>query len=359
MDFDRFEHAAWLAHAWREGPPRHNLGASGLHADWTDRLPTRLEASDVSGLDLHAQIPFRDALAARWDLSPERLRVAAGTTGANTAVLLALVRPGCNVVCERPCYAPLPHLARGLGAEVRFVDREPSEGWRLDPAAVAEAVDDDTALVLLASPNNPTGAVATDADLRTLGDAAAGVGARVLVDQVYRELTDHPVAARVHDACITTAGFNKAWGAPGLRTGWVAGTAADMERVEEVARLALLAPVPLGTRLGMALLAREDEARAALEARLAQTHAVYREWCLATDREAEAAAPRGLTAFPSVSDDGAVAEAGLRRGLLVIPGSGFGRPGHVRVGLGIEPAALAEGLRVLDEVTATVHAQTL
>lgn len=359
MEFGRFEHADWLARAWQDGPPRHDLGASGLRTDWTGRLPQRLEPSDVSGLDLHARIPFRDALAARWGLAPERLRVTAGTTGANTAVLLAFLRPGCNVVCERPYYAPLPHLARGLGAQVRFVDRDPDDRWRLDPAAVAQRMDDATALVLLASPNNPTGAAATEADLRALGDAAASVGTRVLVDQVYRELTDHPVAARVHDACLTTAGLNKCWGAPGLRVGWVAGSEADVERVGRVDLLALLAQAPLGTRLGQAMLEREAEARAALEERLAATHAVYRDWCRDAGRPEDAEAPFGLTAFPAVGDGDRVARAALREGLLVVPGSGFGWPDRVRVGLGVEPGALAAGLDALGRVAERADAQTL
>ncbi len=359
MDFQPFEHAAWLAHAWQDGAPEHDLGASALQGiDWSEHLGGSggFDASDWTSLHLGADAPLRDALAARWDLPTASLRVTAGTTGANTSLLMALLRPGCNVVCERPYYAPLPHLAAGLGAEVRFVDRDPDQDWRLDPAAVADRADDDTVAVVLTSPNNPTGAATSAADLEVLGDTADAVGAHVLVDQVYRELTDHPVAARVHPACITTAGFNKTWGAAGLRTGWMAGDPDVLERAFEAHRLAIMSPAAAGVRLGRVLLEHEDAARAALRTRLEATHAVHDGWCRREGR-AERALPGALTVLAAVADD-AAAQTALDAGLLVVPGATFGAPGHVRVGLGIDPDRLRTGLDVLLEIDASLRAQT-
>ncbi len=356
MEFPAFDHVEWLARAWKHGAPKHNLGSSAFVAPWAGRLDgLELEAKDLAWIDLDPATELRAALAQRWNRADDELIVTSGTTGANLATLLTFLGPGCNVVCERPYYAPLPHLARGLGAEVRFVDRDPGQNWRLDPADVAKATDSNTALVLLTSPNNPTGAAASAEDLEALGAIAANVGARVLVDQVYRELTDHVIAADQHDACITTSGFNKCWGAPGIRTGWLAATAPDTDRIMQVHRLASLSNPVVGSRIGLHLLAREAEARELLDQRLAATHAIYQTWCEDTGRDA---GPIGLTAFPAMHEATEIAIQAIQNGVLVIPGEGFGTPGHVRISLGIKPGPLREGLAALDRVVSSLPAQT-
>ncbi len=266
------------------------------------------------------------------------MRPTVGTSGANLAVLAAH-RDG-RLVCERPYYAPLPHTATGLGMPVDFVDRDP--GGRLDPEAVAAAIGPDTSLVALTSPNNPTGQAADADTLRHIAEAAEQHDAVVLVDQVYRELTDHVLGATVHERIISTAGLNKCWGAPGLRAGWMIGDPRRMETMEEVHRLLLLGPSSPGARLATALLPHAATRRAALEARLAANHGIYEHWA---DQRGIAPATGMLTAFPDLGTDArAVAAAAAKQGILVLPGDVFGRPGHVRIGLGIPSDQLRAAL---------------
>lgn len=344
MAFPPFDHAALLAKAWEGGPPRHDLGGSGLVVPpWHGR---GLFALDPAWLDPGSLRPD-DALPARLALHAghDGVLVTNGTSGANLAVIGALLRPGDRVVCERPTYMPLPRLAAAAGADVAWVDREPGT-WRLDPAAVATAIDARTRLVLLTSPNNPTGAVSSAADLRRIGDAAAAVGAHVLVDQVFRELTDHPLAAREHGACITTAGLNKCWGAPGLRIGWALAAPDVLPAVANAFQTQLLAPSPPGTRVARRLLDHGAACRAALEQRVAATHERYRAWCQEAGVRHDPV-PGALTAFPPLAIGHEGAHRLLRQGVLVLPGDSFGAPGHVRIGLGGPPAALEAALEAL------------
>ena len=336
MDFPPFEHAAWLARAWRRGAPRHDLGASGFRSPVVmDILGGPIESQDVEGLDLHAETELRDALAARDGVAPDQVRVTAGTSSANAAVIASLVESGTTVVCERPTYLPLPALAEGFGARIRWVD---------GPDGLADAVSDDTSLVLLTSPNNPTGRPVPEAALRRIGDAAAAVGAHVVVDQVYRELTDRPVAASLHDAIVSTAGFNKCWGAPGLRVGWATGHPDVMARVEDTHRLMPLAPPTFGTRMARRLLDHEALCRAALDDHLEAAHELYRAWAKERGIDADV---HGLVAFPAVPDSQATAERLVADGILTVPGECFGTPGHLRVGFGAGLAQLEAALAAL------------
>lgn len=352
MDFPAFEHARWLAEAWRHGAPAHNLGASGLLPDDPlDGLPAGAEAQDVGHLDLNAGTDLRDATAGHLGLGAGQVRITGGTSAANTAVIAASVSPGDHVVCERPTYMPLPQLAQGLGAKITWVDT--LDG--VEPDAFEDACTDRTRLILVTSPNNPTGHAADEATLRALGDVASAHGAHVLADQVYRELTDHPLGAAVHDAVVSTGGLNKCWGAPGLRIGWAAGAPEAMARVEEAHRILALAPPSFGTRMALALLAQAYRRRALLDARLAQTHAIYEAWCDDTGIGPQHGA---LVAFPAMEGDSmALARSLLDAGILTVPGDLFGRPGHLRIGLGIPPDALEAGLEALAQHLARPAAQ--
>ncbi len=359
MAFPPFEHARFLGDA--QGAT-HNLGSSAFAPPpWAERgLPPVERYFDSADLHLVAEPRFRAATADHLGVAEATVEATAGTTGANLAVLLHAVRPGTNVVVERPYYQPLPGVAQGLGAEVRLVERRSDDAWRLDAGDVAEACDADTALIILASPNNPTGAAASREDLLALAAVADEVDALVLVDQVYRELTDHALAAPLHPRLVSTGGFNKSWGAAALRTGWLVAEPGLAATLGEIHRQAALAPPPWGTHLARALLNHEAPARRLLEQRLQATHPIYNAWLAESDLRDAAdnrPPPWGLTAFPEIGGDTtALAHRLLEQDILVIPGEYFGWPGRVRIGLGGDPDKLAAGLQAFNGALATRRA---
>lgn len=351
VQFPAFEHADFLDRAWRKTQPKHNIGGSSfIGGDWNARglppLPTDFESHKVN---LRAEDDYQQAIADHVGTSKDRVFAAAGTSGGNLATMLWAYKPGCNMVVERPVYAQLAATAEGLGAEVRYVDRRRDDAWRLAPDDVAAACDPDTTLIILASPNNPTQAAASEDDLRALGEVAERFDAYVLVDQVYRELTDDPIAASVHERLITTAGFNKSWGLPGLRMGWLTARADLVEHLHLVHMQTVMAPNTLLEPVGAALLRMADTCRQQLEERLAQTHSLYRDWVDDTPG-VEDPHFRHITAFPKLPVED-TATFGQRiadeHGIVAVPGEYFGRGGHVRIGLGGPPDDLAAGLEAL------------
>lgn len=348
MPFPPFDHARFIAEAWAQGPPTHNLGSSAFVPDDPLKgLPRTVEEIDISGFDLHAATAFREAAAKHVGVPAEHVRPCAGTTAANLVVTAGCLDRGTRVVSERPFYAPLPNTAAGLGQGIDFVDR--GDDGHLDPDAVVDAITNETSLVVLSSPNNPTGAVAGRDALLQIADAAERHDAMVLVDQVYRELTDHPIAGTLHPNLVTSAGLNKCWGAPGLRAGWVLGDPDFLEAVEEIHRTLILGPSAPGTRLATAMLPHAASRRTEMETRLAANHAVYEAWA-----EANGLSPvhGAITAFPEMlgHDTMALAKRLLNAGMLVIPGEAFGRAGHVRIGLGVPTEPLRRALDAFAEL---------
>ena len=113
------------------------------------------------------------------------IATAPGTSGANFLVFVALLQGGGDVLVEQPGYDPLMGAAAVLGARVTRFERRFEDGYRLDPDAVRRAITPRTRLVVITNLHNPSGVLASDEDLDEVGRIADGVGAKVLVDEVY------------------------------------------------------------------------------------------------------------------------------------------------------------------------------
>jgi aspartate/methionine/tyrosine aminotransferase len=126
-----------------------------------------------------------------------------------------------------PGYQQVRGLAANAGADVVDLPLDRERGWQLDVGVLDEAVRPGTSLVSINTPNNPTGAILSDAELDAVVTAADRVGAWVHSDEVYRgsELDgpEAPSAWGRHDKVLAVGSLSKAYGLSGLRVGWVVG----------------------------------------------------------------------------------------------------------------------------------------
>ncbi len=209
-------------------PPQHqapiDLVLSGNEGDHPDpALLDELRGREVALLRSYPSAKSLErALAARLRVDPEQVVVTAGGDEAIDRVCRAFLTPGRRVVMPQPTFVMLPHYAALTGAAVDAVD------WPEGPyprAAVLAAVRDDTAMITVVTPNNPTGAVATADDLRSLAERAPH--ALLLVDLAYAEYADADAdltrAALALPNAVVVRTVSKAWGLAGLRVGYAVG----------------------------------------------------------------------------------------------------------------------------------------
>jgi len=156
-------------------------------------------------------------LAARHRVTPEQVIVTAGADDGLDRVCRAVLGPDREVVLPVPTFEMIARYARMTGARVREV---PWPRAAFPAEAVVAATTARTALICVVSPNNPTGAVATPADLARL--SAAAPEAVLLVDAAYGELADEDLtqAALGLPRTVVTRTLSKAWGLAGLRVGY-------------------------------------------------------------------------------------------------------------------------------------------
>ncbi len=334
--------------------PRYDLAGSNLSPCTLADLPGAREALELTGPNPDGIPPLVEAIAARYGAAPDQVAVAAGCSGANFQAFAALVRPGDEVVVERPGYDPLLGALALLGADLRRFDRRPQDGWAVDPDRVAAAITERTRLVVVTSPHNPTGVLVAPGALAALTRRAESAGAYLLVDEVYQDAVygDRPVpAGTTHPRLITTNSLTKAYGLPGLRCGWVIGAPEVIRAVRQVRDVLDVSGAYPAERLALLafqqLSALERRARGIIEPNARRLAAFVR-----AHAGLEWTPPDGGTvAFLRLlghDDTRPFADTLLRgRGTALVPGAFFEAPDWIRVAFGGDPAGFVAGLDAL------------
>ena len=174
------------------------------------------------------------------ELDPDRqVLVTAGATEAIAAAVLALVNPGDEVVVTEPWYDAYLATVEMAGGVRRAVPlRRTDEGFRLDVDALRAAVTDRTAVLLVNTPHNPTGAVLSEAERSAIAEVAVRHDVVVVVDEVYEHLVydGHvhvPLATLpgMADRTVSISSAGKSFSVTGWKVGWVTGSPELVETV--------------------------------------------------------------------------------------------------------------------------------
>ena len=180
-------------------------------------------------------LPLREAISdcyAKRGLaySPDDILVGAGAISVLLLGATSVLDIGDEMIISDPCYASYDSLAIQLGAvPVRVRVRE-ENGFMFDPEDVRAAITDKTKVILLNSPSNPTGGVASHENLKALAELCIEKDIYVITDEIYRELlwTNEPYTSiaqfpGMRERTLIIDGFSKTYAMTGLRLGYAAG----------------------------------------------------------------------------------------------------------------------------------------
>lgn len=242
------------------GVPPVLLGALRLHA-----------REGVAGA-AHQYAPTLGVPALRWQIAQRYARryglsyqfdtevlVTAGATEGIWSTLLALTEPGDEVVLFDPGYMVFASMITALGRVPVSVDL-PGVQERGLVAAVRQKMTDKTRLLILNTPENPTGRVYGWADVTALVQHCVYQGVYVMHDEVYDDFIyegHHCTASSVtgvHELVITVNSFSKRLGVAGWRVGWLTAHHRTLERIAPYHAFAVMnCPTPLQLALAEAL----------------------------------------------------------------------------------------------------------
>ena len=219
--------------------------------------PVRQAAVDAiqsrkNGYALSQGMPvLRDKLLARvnrqYGHDDRDLFVTSGTSGGIMLAMLVLLNPGEEVIVFDPYFVMYDALAAVAGAKVVYIDTYPD--FRIDLDRVAAAITPRTKMIVFNSPANPTGVVASEAEVRGLAQLAAQRGVVLLSDEIYREFCyDRPFVspASFNPRTLVVDGFSKTYGMPGWRLGFAHGPSAIIREMIKLQQYSFVcAPQPV------------------------------------------------------------------------------------------------------------------
>ncbi|MFZ5868646.1 MAG: pyridoxal phosphate-dependent aminotransferase [Thermodesulfobacteriota bacterium] len=265
-----------------------------------------------------------------------------GAGGAINVVLKTILNPGDEVICLKPFFVEYVFYVDNHGGKAVLVSTRPD--FSLDLDAIAEAINPKTAAVLINTPNNPTGKVYGETEIRSLGELltkkSAEIGRPIVLisDEPYRGITydgvQVPSILQAYPNSVVVTSFSKDLSLPGERLGYIALSPA-MERGEEVMNGLVLCNRILGFVNAPGLMQRavKNVLRSVVDVNVYKRRR-DRLYDSLTSFGYECVKPEGaFYLFPRspIEDDVRFVAHLQKKLILTVPGSGFGSPGHFRI----------------------------
>ncbi len=335
---------------------RFNLATSGVAAYPLRELPVSIDQLEINGDNSYGFAPLQHAIAMKNGVDPACVVEAAGTSMANHLALSALIDPGDEVLMESPTYELVVSTAQYLQAKIVRFPRREENGFAVDPEEIRKAITSKTKVVFLTNLHNPSSVLTRDDVLREVGDIAASVDARVVIDEVYLDAVyeDTPrTSFHLGKNFVVTSSLTKVYGLSGLRCGWILAQPDLARAMYELNDLFAATPVHPTEILSVIALQNLDNIRVRARRIVEADRADLKTFLDVNASHVGAVrSPYGTTSFPKLLH-GDVAELlprlRTKYETTVVPGRFFEMPGHFRIGMGVDHEMFAEGLRRLAE----------
>ena len=225
-----------------------NVNRSGIVFPDTllqDALHQALPAAKIYQPDSFGQPIAREAISeyyrhAGMNLRPECILLSPGTSVSYLYCFKLLAESGDEILCPSPSYPLFETIARLCNVRlIPYLLRE-SQSWEIDLQYLESQLTTRSRALVLISPHNPTGTVATEAQLRDLAEIAARHRLAIIADEVFSEflfgLDELPRPAQTQAPLVFTLnGFSKILALPGLKLGWI-GVSGEPELVQKSMR---------------------------------------------------------------------------------------------------------------------------
>ncbi len=270
-------------------------------------------------------------------------------------VISSLVDDGDEVALLDPAWVSYEAMVKLAGGSLERVDLSPY-GFQLEPALddLAEAVSDETELLVVNSPSNPTGAVYSDAAMEGVRDIAVEHDITVISDEMYEQITygvDQTSLASLdgmEDRTITVNGFSKAYSMTGWRLGYFAAPESLVEQAGKLHSHSVSCAVNFVQHAGLEALRNTDTA----VDQMVEAFRERRDMLADLFAEHGVDVPVGDGAFymmvPVDDDDQSWAEGAIQDAhVATVPGSAFGAPGYVRISYAASEERLREAVERL------------
>jgi histidinol-phosphate aminotransferase len=203
---------------------------------WRDAFAAELSRVEWHRYPDRAATALREGIAEQHGVRPDQVFAANGSNEVLQTLLLAYAGPGRTVATFEPTYQLHGHIARLTGATV--AEGERADDFTLDLDEVRRVISASRPTVtFLCSPNNPTGLVEPEANIRTVLSLVQEQGESLLVvDEAYGQFADWSAMGLVHDdiPMVVSRTFSKTWSMAGSRLGYLVGPSWLVDDLDKV-----------------------------------------------------------------------------------------------------------------------------
>lgn len=320
--------------------------------------------------EFYGPTPLREAVVESqgYDITKDEVMITAGTNEANFLVIMQTIEAGDEVIIELPTWMQAHVLCEALGAEIKVMKLREDLGWRWDIDELQELASSKTKLIFACRPNNPTGGVWDEKELKAVCEIASDCDAYLLCDEIYRGLEwGRPVSTPVvncYEKAISTGSGSKALGLEGLRIGWLATRDNELrDKCMSLRNYSSETTNCMGELIYLEAL-KPEKYKKILEAGRKEGGEglkVVSEWISKSDVFSWVPPDGGFCSFPRY--DLEISSWELCETLLnepyktyLIPGSAYGFEKHVRLGWGgCTPEYIRVGLKRVEEFIETLQ----
>jgi hypothetical protein len=302
-------------------------------------------------------VALRERLTAIYPgATVDQVEVTNGTSEANYLLALSVLQPGDDIAIEIPNYMQLWGVPRSLGAPVKTFHLRPDCGWEPDWDEFEQAVTPRTRLLYLSNPNNPSGAVLSDAAMRRIVSRCEQTNTLLIADEVYlgAEVDGERTKSfwGMSDKVVVTSGLSKAYGIPGVRIGWIVGPSPVVATCWSQHDYLTIGPNKLSDLVARTAVTVENRERlyARTRAILSANLPIIAEWAGTFGARLQFNRPRAgamaLVRYDSTTPSLEICERiRTAQSTLVVPGIHVGLEGYLRIWYGGKPEYVTEGLR--------------
>ena len=322
----------------------------------------------------NAGIPaLREAVARSYqerglDYKPEEILIGSGAISVLCLACTAILDIGDEVLLPDPGWANYNGLITQVGAVPVPVRVKEANGFMYDVEDLRAAITPKTKMILINSPSNPTGGVASAENLRQIADLVKEKDLYVLTDEIYHELlwSDEPYTSiasfpGMKERTLIVDGFSKKYAMTGFRLGYGAGpeeVIATMTKLLENVLSSVNEGIQWG---GVAALTGDQSPVEEMKEQYRRRRQLIVEGLNAIDRISCLAPMGAFYAFPNISQTGLSSRDFAIRLLqekhtVVVPGTGFGEGGEgfVRISYATSEENIREGLKRIAEFVASL-----
>lgn len=283
--------------------------------------------------------------------NPDMVTIVPGLTTGLLLTYLAILDPGDEIIVLDPYYPPYPHLASMIGAHVVYVSTLPT--FQPDLPAIEASITNRTKAIVINSPNNPTGAVYSEATLRKIAQLAEKHNFLVISDEIYEHFVyeGKPFSiGSIYPNTITMNGFSKEFAMTGWRLGYIAGPTEIIDAINELQQYVVFASSSIAQHAALAAMKDRPHVNGKYKAKRDLLEQNLKK--LGYDVHGMQGAFYSFIKAPNDMTDLEFVEKASEHNLIIVAGRAFSRlNGFVRLSYGTDMETLKKGMSALEKLT--------